>query len=44
MFSLMQNYTEEIPGYIERKFEVELLHDDGIITKEVVSIYEEIED
>lgn len=34
--------TEEIEGYIERKYEVELLHKDGSISKEIVSIFNEI--
>lgn len=35
--------TEEIEGYIERKYEVELLHEDGSITTEIISIFDEVE-
>lgn len=37
-----ETQTEEIEGYIERKYEVELLHKDGSISKEIVSIFNEI--
>lgn len=33
----------DIPGFIERKFEVELLHEDGSITTEIISVFEEVE-
>ena len=36
--------TEEIDGYIERKYEVELLHEDGTITTEIISISDEVEE
>ncbi len=36
--------TEEIEGYIERKYEVELLHEDGSITTEIISIFDEVEE
>ena len=35
---------EEIDGFIERKYEVELLHEDGSITTEVISIFDEIKE
>ena len=36
--------TDEIDGYIERKYEVELLHKDGSITTEIISIFDEVEE
>ena len=50
-FSLMKRslrktepQTVEIDGYIERKYKVELLHADGSITIEIISIFDEIEE
>lgn len=37
-----ETQTEEIEGYIERKYEVKLLHKDGSITIDVISIFDEI--
>lgn len=36
------NQTESIDGFIEKKYEVELLHEDGTITIETISVFAEI--
>lgn len=40
--AIMQD--EEIDGFIERKYEVELLHEDGSITTEIISIFDKVEE